>query len=50
MTDEELEEFQDAMEEQGEELRGALAEDLGGDPDDYRKRPVADGGESSTHD
>jgi len=45
MTDEELEEFRDAMDEQSEELREALAEDLGGDPDDYRKRPVADGGE-----
>jgi len=45
MTDEELEAFQDAMEEQGEELREALAEDLGGDPEDYRKQPVADGGE-----
>ena len=45
MTDEELEEFEDAMDEQGEELREALAEDLGGDPDDHRKRPVADGGE-----
>lgn len=44
MTDEELEEFQDEMEKQGEELREALAEDLGGDPEDYRKRPVADGG------
>lgn len=46
MTDEELEEFQDEMEKQGEELRDALAEDLGGDPEDYRAgRPVADGGE-----
>lgn len=45
MTDAELDEFQDAMDEQGEELRKALAEDLGGDPDDYRTRPVADGGE-----
>lgn len=45
MTDEELEEFQDEMEKQGEELREALAEDLGRDPDDYRQRPVADGGE-----
>jgi len=45
MTDEELEEFHDAMEKQGEELREALAEDLGGDPEDYRKRPVADGTE-----
>jgi len=46
MTDEELEEFQDAMEKQGAELREALAEDLGGDPEDYRAdRKVADGGE-----
>jgi hypothetical protein len=45
MTDEELEELRDEMEKQGEELREALAEDLGGDPDEYRTRPVADGGE-----
>lgn len=45
MTDDELEEFEDAMDEQAEALRDALAEDLGGDPDDYRKHPVADGGE-----
>ena len=45
MTDEELEELRDEMEKQGEELREALAEDLGGDPDEYRPRPVADGGE-----
>lgn len=45
MTDEELEEFQDEMEKQGEELHKALAEDPGGDPEDYRNRPVADGGE-----
>ena len=45
MTDEEMEEFEEAMDEQAEELREALAEDLGGDPEDYRKRPVADGGE-----
>lgn len=31
MTDEELEEFRDAMEVQGVELREALAEDLGGE-------------------
>ena len=35
MTDEALEAFQDEMEGQGEERREALAEDLGGDPDDY---------------
>jgi hypothetical protein len=45
MTDEELDEFEAAMEKQGVELREALAEDLGGDPEDYRKRPVADGGQ-----
>jgi hypothetical protein len=45
MTDDKLEEFQVAMEEQSAELREALAEDLGGKPDDYRKRPVFDGGE-----
>lgn len=45
MTDEELEDFEDAMDEQAVALREALAADLGGDPDDYRKRPVADGGE-----
>jgi len=36
MTDEELGAFKEAMEEQSEELREALAEDLGGDPEDYR--------------
>ncbi|MEF8777158.1 MAG: hypothetical protein V5A43_11755 [Haloarculaceae archaeon] len=45
MTDEEFDAFEDAMERQGEDLREALAEDLGGDPEDYRTRPVADGGE-----
>lgn len=44
MSDEELTEFQEAMDEQAEDLREALAKDLGGNPDDYRKRPVADGG------
>jgi len=42
VTDEELEKFEDAMEGRGEELREALAEDPGGDPDDCRKQPVAD--------
>jgi len=45
MTDGELDAFEEAMDEQAEELREALVEDLGGDPEDYRKRPVADGGE-----
>lgn len=45
MNEEELEAFQDAMEMQGAELREALASDLGGDPEEYRERPVPDGGE-----
>ena len=44
MTDEELEAFKQAMDEQAEELHEALAEDLGGDPEAYRQRPVTDGG------
>ena len=30
-TDDEIEAFEDAMDEQGDELREALAEDLGGE-------------------
>jgi len=54
VTDEELEKFQESMEEQAEELREALAEDLGGEPEDYNHEryfeerdgeAVADGGE-----
>jgi hypothetical protein len=45
MTDEEIKQFENAMDEQAEELREALARDLGGDSEDYRKRPVADAGE-----
>ncbi|WP_203227896.1 MULTISPECIES: hypothetical protein [Haloferacaceae] len=35
MTEAELEAFEDAMDEGAEAVREALAEDLGGDPDDY---------------
>jgi hypothetical protein len=45
VTAEELDGFEDAMEDQARKLRAAMAEDLGGDPEDYRIRPVADGGE-----
>jgi len=47
MTDEELETAKAEIEELREEVREALAEDLGGDPDDYdaTRKPVADGGE-----
>ena len=38
MTDEEIETFEEAMDEQAKEFHEALAEDLGGDPEDYRKR------------
>ena len=54
MTDDELEQFEAAMDEQREDIRKALAEDLGGEPEDYDVEarlndragdPVADGGE-----
>lgn len=43
LTEQELAEFEARMEEQAETLREALAEDLGGDPEDYRPERVADG-------
>lgn len=48
MTDEEFAELREQMDEQAAEMREALAEDLGGDPEDYRvdRRPVADGGDA----
>jgi hypothetical protein len=46
MTDEELAEAKEGPEEPRERVREDLAEDLGGDPEDYRAdRRVADGGE-----
>ena len=45
LTDEEIAEFEEKMEEGSEEIREDLAEDFGGDPDDYRHQPVVDGGE-----
>lgn len=36
MTDEEFADLRDKMDAQREEIRAALAEDLGGDPGDYR--------------
>lgn len=36
MTDDELAAASDAIQELREEVRADLAEDLGGDPDDYR--------------
>jgi len=45
ITDEAMAAFEAKLDEQSEELREALAEDLGGEPDDYRRQLVADGGE-----
>jgi hypothetical protein len=47
MTDEEWDAFERAMDAQREEILEALAEDLGGDPEDYRvgSRRSADAGE-----
>jgi len=45
LTDEQFAEFEAKMEESSAEIREDLAADLGGDPDDYRHQPVADGGE-----
>ena len=46
MNDDEIAEIRDKMDAQREEIRAALAEDLGGDPEDYRAdRPVTDGAE-----
>ena len=36
LTDDEIAAFQQAMDEQREEILQALAEELGGDPEDYR--------------
>jgi Xaa-Pro aminopeptidase len=46
MNAEEIAEMREAMEEQRVAVREALAEDLGGDPEDYRADgPVADSDE-----
>lgn len=46
MTDDEIAELREKMIEQREAVRVALADALGGEPDDYRAdRPVADGGD-----
>jgi len=53
VSDEELEALREEMDEQREEIREALAEDLGGEPEDYDAEeylsdragePVADDG------
>ena len=54
VSEEELRAFQEEMDDQREEIREALADDLGGEPEDYDAEkylsdragePVADGGE-----
>jgi len=46
MTDEELAEAKESLEALREQVREDLAEDLGGDPEDYRAdRAAADGGD-----
>lgn len=49
MTDEELAEAKQRLEDLRERVRHDLAEDLGGDPDEYdaTRRPVPDGGEGT---
>jgi hypothetical protein len=54
MSEDEIEALREEMDEQREDIRKALAEDLGGEPEDYDAEtylndragdPVADGGE-----
>jgi hypothetical protein len=54
VSEEEIEALREEMDEQREDIREALAEDLGGEPEDYDAEeylndragePVADGGE-----
>jgi hypothetical protein len=54
VSEEEIEALREEMDEQREEIREGLAEDLGGEPEDYDAEeylndragePVADGGE-----
>lgn len=47
MTDEELADATARLDDLREQVRGDLADDLGGDPEDYdaTERPVPDGGE-----
>jgi len=46
MNDDEIAELRDKMDAQREDIRAVLAEDLGGDLEDYRAdRPVTDGAE-----
>lgn len=47
MTEDDFAELQETMREQREQLLEQLADDLGGEPEDYRvgREPVPDGGE-----
>lgn len=48
VTEEEFEALREQMDEQARKLREILAEELGGNSDDYQpdRRPVPDGGDS----
>jgi len=45
MTDEEIAAFEAAINEQADQLREDLAGDLGGKPENNRRKPAADGGD-----
>jgi hypothetical protein len=48
MTDEQIEALRAEIDDDREQVRELLAEELGGDPEDYRvDRAAADGGEQS---
>jgi hypothetical protein len=48
MTEEELEQAREGIREHFEEVREALAEDLGGEPEDYRYEGAATDSDSSS--
>ncbi|MFC6615116.1 hypothetical protein ACFQAS_09160 [Halopenitus salinus] len=57
VSEDEIDALREGMDQQREEIRGALAEDLGGDPSDYDAEahlnaragePVTDGGEDAS--
>lgn len=49
MTSEEIADLREKMDAQREAVRATLAEELGGDPEDYRSdQPVTDGGDGAS--
>lgn len=46
MTDDEIDALREKLDDQREDIRAALADECGGEPDDYRAdRPATEGGE-----